>query len=64
MSSIVPLGGGSHHGGRHRWKTVRYALENEERTRRLCRIVLAMSIAPVVVSITALAIALMTGHVV
>jgi hypothetical protein len=64
VSSLVPLGGGSDHGGSHRWKTVGYAPENGERTRRLRRIVLAMSMATAVVSITTPAIALVTGRVV
>ena len=62
--SLIPLGRGSHQAGRHRWKTVRYALEDDGRTRRLCRIVLAMSVVPVVVSVTAMMIALVTHHVV
>ena len=65
--SLVPLGRGSSDAGGHLSDAVRYALEDDERTRRLCRIVLAMSIdriARVVVSLTALVIVLLTGHVI
>jgi hypothetical protein len=43
--SVIPGGAGSHHAGRHKWETIRYALDDTGRTVRLCVILLTMSLA-------------------
>ena len=55
--SLIPFGLGPHQGGRHKWETIRYALDSNGRTARLILIILTMSAASV-----GLALALALAH--
>ena len=41
--SLIPPDAGTHRAGQHKWETIRYALDNNGRTIRLCIILLTMS---------------------
>jgi hypothetical protein len=43
----LPAGGDGHHPSAHSWETIRYALESNARTVRLCAIMLVASVPPV-----------------
>ena len=43
--SLIPADGGLRRAGAHGWETIRYALDSNARTVRLCMILLTMGIA-------------------
>jgi len=42
----LPACGHTHHSAAHRWETIRYALESNARTARLCMIMLVAAVPP------------------
>jgi len=46
--SLIPAGGGLRRAGEHGWATIRYALDSNARTMRLCVILLTLGITSTV----------------
>jgi hypothetical protein len=46
--SLIPADGGLHRAGVHAWETIRYALDSNARTVRLCVILLTLGITSAV----------------